>query len=160
MLLASAPTSSAIPLLPSSSTLTNIAPTASSTSVASTSFKRKSSRAKSKVDYANLHEGVGGPKAAGFPDWASQYAAYEQDGRIRLGGYKEVEGEEVTPGRMPCGVGWESEEMGVMSCPVVVRGLGGIEKMGGGMPKRDLTVREISEINGASCPFACLDTGR
>jgi hypothetical protein len=119
---------------------------------------RKSARPKTSMNYLALHDpSVSSPAAAAGAanDWPSRFAEYERQGRITLGGYLEMRGEDVRIEAVNCREDWEREESGLLSCPVVVRALPAsagedraINRMGGAMPPSDLTVRAIAELNG------------
>lgn len=93
-------------------------------------------------------------------DWPSRFEVFEGQGKITVGGYVEVRGEDVRIENVGTRAGWEDEEVGLLACPVVARANGmnqglseerEIAKMGGVMPDAEvLTVSGIAELNGES----------
>ncbi|KAL7412846.1 hypothetical protein BDY24DRAFT_391284 [Mrakia frigida] len=140
---------------------------------------RKSARPKPSLNYLDLHlhsssdpnnpsssfSSLDGGGGIGGNDWPSRFADYETKGKITLGGYVEMRGEEVQKEAIGTREDWEEEEVGVMACPVVARAVDGAEglerevvKMGGEMPDaRELTVRGIAELNGPDTPVEVVD---
>jgi hypothetical protein len=125
--------------LPLSFSTHNLKPTLKPTA------SRKSSRPKkaAKIDYQSLNNGIPSLPSVSWPD---RFAEYERQGRINVGGYGEMEAEDVGVKewivRMGgCDEGWETDDVGPLGRPTVVRGK---------MPDRALSVQDIAKMNGQS----------